>query len=128
MEIFEATLALLAAALILSAVAGRLAVPYPSFLVLGGLVLGFLPVVPGVQLDPDLAFALFLPPILFEAAYYTSWRDFRANLRPIFLLAMGLVLSPADSSLPDGQGDRLTGLNRAPNRWALISALTPCSP
>jgi len=91
LEIFEATLALLAAALLLSAVAGKLAVPYPSFLVLGGLVLGFLPVVPGVQLDPDLAFALFLPPILFEAAYYTSWRDFRANGRAIASLAIALV-------------------------------------
>lgn len=91
MEIFEAILALLAAALLLSSVAGRFAVPYPSFLVLGGLVLGFLPIVPGVELDPELAFALFLPPILFEAAYYTSWRDFRANIRTIASLAIVLV-------------------------------------
>ena len=91
MEIFEATLALLAAALILSAMATRFAIPYPSFLVMGGLILGFLPIVPGVELDPELAFALFLPPILFEAAYYTSWRDFRANGRAIASLAVGLV-------------------------------------
>lgn len=91
MEIFEATLALLAAALLLSWVAGRFAVPYPSFLVLGGLVLGFLPILPRVDLDPAIAFAVFLPPILFEAAYWTSWRDFRANARPIFGLAVVLV-------------------------------------
>lgn len=91
MEIFEATLALLAAALVLSSIAARLAVPYPSFLVLGGLALGFLPVIPGIELDPALAFALFLPPILFEAAYYTSWRDFLANWRPIASLAVALV-------------------------------------
>ena len=91
MEIFEATLVLLAAALALSAVAGRLAVPYPSFLVIGGLALGFLPGLPAIKLDPALAFALFLPPILFEAAYYTSWRDFRANIVAIGSLAIGLV-------------------------------------
>lgn len=91
METFEATLALLAAALLLSAIAGRLAIPYPSFLVVGGLVLGFLPVVPGVELNPRLAFALFLPPILFEAAFLTSWRDFRANAKPIAGLAVVLV-------------------------------------
>jgi CPA1 family monovalent cation:H+ antiporter len=91
LEIFEATLALLAAALVLSALAGRLAIPYPSFLVVGGLVLGFLPIVPGIELDPGLAFTLFLPPILFEAAYYTSWRDFRANGQAIGGLAIALV-------------------------------------
>ncbi len=91
MEVFEATLALLGAALFLSAIAGRLAVPYPSLLVLGGLALGFLPLAQHIELDPELAFALFLPPILFEAAYYTSWRDFTANIRPIAGLAVMLV-------------------------------------
>jgi CPA1 family monovalent cation:H+ antiporter len=90
-EVFEATLALLGAALFLSAIAGRLAVPYPSLLVLGGLALGFLPLAQHIELDPELAFALFLPPILFEAAYYTSWRDFTANIRPIAGLAVMLV-------------------------------------
>jgi CPA1 family monovalent cation:H+ antiporter len=91
LEVFEATLALLGAALFLSAIAGRLAVPYPSLLVLGGLALGFLPLAQHIELDPELAFALFLPPILFEAAYYTSWRDFTANIRPIAGLAVILV-------------------------------------
>ncbi len=91
MEIFEATLALLAAALILSAIAARLSIPYPSLLVLGGLVLGFTPVLPPVELDPAIAFALFLPPILFEAAYSTSWRAFRTYLAPILGLAVVLV-------------------------------------
>ncbi len=91
MEIFEATLALLAAALGLTALAGRLAIPYPSLLVVGGLIIGFLPTRHGVVLDPALAFALFLPPILFEAAYSTSWRDFRDHFRPIMSLAVLLV-------------------------------------
>ncbi len=90
MEVFEATLGLLSAALLLSAIAGRLHVPYPSFLVIGGLALGLWRA-PPFMLNPSLAFALFLPPILFEAAFYTSWRDFRANLRPIISLAIVLV-------------------------------------
>jgi CPA1 family monovalent cation:H+ antiporter len=60
-------------------------------LVLGGLLLGFVPGLPTVTLDPDLVFLLFLPPLLYEAAWTISWRDFRANLRPISLLAIGLV-------------------------------------
>ncbi len=91
MEIFEATLSLLAVALLLSALAGRLAIPYPSVLVIGGLGLSLLPPPPGAGFDPALAFFLFLPPILFEAAYYTSWRDFRANALPIGSLAVVLV-------------------------------------
>lgn len=91
MEIFEATLALLSLALFLSVIAGRLHVPYPSFLVMGGLLIGFLPMAPGVALEPKLVFTLFLPPVLFGAAYATSWRDFRANGRAIFALAVVLV-------------------------------------
>jgi CPA1 family monovalent cation:H+ antiporter len=91
LEIFETTLALLGMALILSVVAGRLRVPYPSFLVVGGLAIGFLPIAPGVELDPTLVFALFLPPVLFSAAYTTSWRDFVENIRPILALAVMLV-------------------------------------
>jgi Na+/H+ antiporter len=91
LEIFEATLALLSMALILSLVAGRLRVPYPSFLVIGGLIIGFLPIAPGVELEPRLVFTLFLPPVLFGAAYTTSWRDFRENIRPIAALAIVLV-------------------------------------
>jgi CPA1 family monovalent cation:H+ antiporter len=45
-----------------------------------------------VHLDPELVFLFFLPPLLYPAALYTSWRDFRANIRPISLLAVGLVL------------------------------------
>jgi CPA1 family monovalent cation:H+ antiporter len=92
LEVFGAVLGVLAAALILTAIAGRLAVPYPSLLVLGGLAFGFLPFLPmPPRLDPHFALALFLPPILFEAAYFTSWRDFRDNLRPIAGLAVAVV-------------------------------------
>ncbi len=88
----EAVVLLLGAVLVLMAVARRIVIPYPIFLVLGGLVLGFVPGVPAVRLDPEVVFLIFLPPILWAAAYFTSLRDFQANLRPISLLAVGLVL------------------------------------
>ena len=75
----------------LGTLARRLVIPYPILLVIGGLLLGFVPGLPPVRLDPDLVFFVFLPPILWSAAYFTSFRDFRANLRPILLLALGLV-------------------------------------
>ena len=89
----ETVVALLAAVLVLASAARRILIPYPIFLVLGGLVIGLLPHVPVVRLDPDLVFLIFLPPVLYSAAYFTSLRDFRANLRPITLLAVGLVLA-----------------------------------
>src|SRR5215468_11354085 len=89
----ETVVALLAAVLVLATAARRVLIPYPIFLVLGGLVIGVLPRVPVVRLDPDIVFLIFLPPVLYSAAYFTSLRDFRANLRPITLLAVGLVLA-----------------------------------
>ena len=90
--LIELVLLLLVAATALAIVARRLGLPYPILLVLGGLGLGAIPGLPRVELPPELVFLLFLPPILFAAAYFTSVRDFKANLRPIGLLAVGLVL------------------------------------
>jgi monovalent cation/hydrogen antiporter len=89
----ETVIALLAAVLALATAARRVLIPYPIFLVLGGLVIGVVPNVPIMRLDPDLVFLIFLPPVLWSAAYFTSFRDFKANLRPITLLAVGLVLA-----------------------------------
>lgn len=89
----EIIILLLMAVLALTTVARKLVIPYPILLVVGGLVLVFVPGLPTVRLDPDLVFLFFLPPILWAAAYFTSWRDFRVNLRPIALLAVGLVLA-----------------------------------
>jgi Na+/H+ antiporter len=73
-------------------IARKLAVPYPIFLVVGGLALSFIPHLPEVKLNPTVVFYFFLPPLIYPAALFTSWRDFRRNLRPILLLAIGLVL------------------------------------
>jgi hypothetical protein len=62
-------------------------------LVISGLALSFIPRLPEVKLNPEIVFYFFLPPLLYPAALFTSWRDFRRNLRPILLLAIGLVLA-----------------------------------
>ncbi|HUP53937.1 MAG TPA: Na+/H+ antiporter [Methylomirabilota bacterium] len=82
----------LAFAVALTYFARRLRIAEPILLLLGGIVLSQLPNLPDIVLAPDLVFILFLPPILFAAAYFTPIRDFKANIRPILLLAIGLVL------------------------------------
>ena len=69
-----------------------LRVPYPVLLVIGGLALGLVPIVPNVELPPDLILLIFLPPLLYSAAFFSSPRDLRANLRPIASLSIALVL------------------------------------
>src|SRR6266853_6093590 len=71
--------------------ARRLGTPYPIVMVIGGLLLGVVPGVPVIALNPDLVFLVVLPPLLYVAAWNTSWRDFRYNFVGIFLLAFGLV-------------------------------------
>jgi Na+/H+ antiporter len=75
----------------LAVLARILGVPYPITLVVGGSVIGFVPGVPSVELDPDLVLLIFLPPLLYGAAFFTSLRDLRRNARPIALLAIPLV-------------------------------------
>jgi monovalent cation/hydrogen antiporter len=70
----------------------KLRIPYPILLVLGGLALGFVPGLPEIDLPPDLVLVGVLPPLLYGAAFFTSLRDLRANVRPVGLLAVGLVL------------------------------------
>src|SRR5438477_4602547 len=72
-------------------VSKKLKTPYPIVLVLGGLLLSFVPGIPRINLSPDLVFFVILPPLLYSAAWLTSWREFSYNLVSIFLLAFGLV-------------------------------------
>src|SRR5881398_2380508 len=88
-EIIVLLFALLA---VLAVLACRVALPYPIVLVIGGLGLSFVPGLPEVKLNPDTVFYFILPALLYPAALFTSWRDFRRNLQPILLLAIGLVL------------------------------------
>jgi monovalent cation/hydrogen antiporter len=75
----------------LAVLARVLNVPYPIILVVGGAGIGFVPGVPELQLDPDLVLLIFLPPLLYGAAFFTSLRDLRRNARPIALLSIGVV-------------------------------------
>jgi CPA1 family monovalent cation:H+ antiporter len=86
-------LGLMVAVVGLSVLARSVGVPYPIMLVLGGLALGFLPGVPAVELPPELVLVLFLPPLLYWAAFFSSPRELLADLRTISLLAVGLVLA-----------------------------------
>src|SRR3954471_16160492 len=95
MTTIELTLFLIGVVIILTAVSRRFGVSTPIAMVLGGLLLSFVPGVPSVELPPDLVFLGFLPPLLFAGGYFTSMRDFKANLRAIVLLALGLVLFTA---------------------------------
>src|ERR1700736_5803274 len=88
----ETVVLLFAAIAALVLIARKIDVPYPIVLVLAGLGLSFVPHLPEVKLNPEIVFYFFLPPLIYPAALFTSWRDFRRNLRPILLLAIGLVL------------------------------------
>ena len=76
---------------VLVVLAPVLRIPYPILLVLGGLALAFVPGLPEFELPPEVILLGFLPPLLYSSAFFTSVRDLRANLRPISLLAIGLV-------------------------------------
>ncbi len=88
----ELVLGLFVVIVALAYLARRVGVAYPILLVVGGLLLAFVPGLPAIELEPDVVFLLLLPPILFGAAYQTPIRDIKANARPIALLAVGLVL------------------------------------
>src|SRR4051812_19069108 len=94
MLIFEWILALLLGAVLLSALARRIGAPYPALLALGGAVVAFLPGAPWLELEPELILALFIAPVLLDAAYDSSLRDLRDNWRPVsvlVLIAVGLT-------------------------------------
>jgi Na+/H+ antiporter len=92
-EDFEIVLAALFVSVAgLNAIARWLSVPYPIPLVLGGLVLGLLPGIPEIELEPDLVLVIFLPPLLYAAAFFSDLRALRSDLRAISMASIGLVL------------------------------------
>jgi monovalent cation/hydrogen antiporter len=109
----------------LNALAHWTSVPYPIPLVLGGLVLGVLPGMPEVRLEPDLVLVIFLPPLLYAAAFFADLRALRADLRPISLLAIGLVL--ATTGAVAVLGHEAIGLSW-PLAFALGAIVSPTDP
>jgi len=115
---------------LLAIVARRTRIPHPILLTIGGVVLALIPGLPEIHLEPELVFNLFLPPLLYPAAVYTSWRDFRTNLRPILLMATVLVLItmaataslfPALTGLPLAVGFVFGALISPPDAVAALS-------
>jgi len=92
-EIEPLLLALIVAVAGLSVLARLVRVPYPILLVLGGLLLGFVPGMPAVELPPELVLVAFLPPLLYWAGFFSSPRELQADARAISMLAVGLVLA-----------------------------------
>lgn len=91
MHAFEWFIGLMLGAMLLSALARRLGVPYPTFLALGGIAIAFLPNSPNWTLEPDLALALFVAPVLLDAAFDTSTRDLRDNWFSVTMLVLAAV-------------------------------------
>src|ERR1700736_2358659 len=86
-----AFLLLLFVTIVIGALAKRLNTPSPILLVIAGLLIGFVPALPRITLNPDVIFFVFLPPLLYAAAWDTSWREFKNAIVNILLLAIGLV-------------------------------------
>jgi CPA1 family monovalent cation:H+ antiporter len=93
MLLLELVLLLMMCAVALGWLARHYNFPYPIALVVGGALLGLIPKLPQFPFDPQLILVIVLPPILYQAALLTSWSDFKANIRPISLLAIGLVIA-----------------------------------
>jgi CPA1 family monovalent cation:H+ antiporter len=93
MLLLELLLLLMICAVALSWLARHFKLPYPIALVIGGLLLGLVPNLPQFPFDPQLILVVVLPPVLYQAALLTSWTDFKAHIKPISLLAIGLVIA-----------------------------------
>jgi monovalent cation/hydrogen antiporter len=94
MQEFEQVLLIFLVAVLLAAAARRVGAPYPAFLALGGALLAFVPGVPRLSLPPELVLALFVAPVLLDAAFDASLRDLRDNWAPVaglVLVAVGLT-------------------------------------
>jgi CPA1 family monovalent cation:H+ antiporter len=95
MENIAVVIFLLTVVTVLAEITDKVNIPYPILLVLAGIGIGLIPGLPHIELEPDIVFLVFLPPILYEAAWNTSWANFKKARRPIFLLATGCVIFTA---------------------------------
>jgi CPA1 family monovalent cation:H+ antiporter len=117
-EDFEIVLAALFVSVAgLNVIARWLSVPYPIPLVLGGLALGLLPGIPEIELEPDLVLLIFLPPLLYAAAFFSDLRALRSDLRAISMASIGLVLVTIGAVAVIG-----TRRSGSRGRWPLRSA------
>jgi CPA1 family monovalent cation:H+ antiporter len=92
MDNFKIVILLMAIVIGLTAFVNKRKMPLPVLFVLAGLIIGFVPQLPNLALDPEVVFIIMLPPLLYDAAFKTSWLDFKTSIRPISALAITLVL------------------------------------
>src|SRR3954452_2917257 len=138
MRQFELILSVFVAAVLLAATARRVGAPYPVFLALGGALLAFVPGVPSLTLPPELALALFVAPVLLDAAYDTSLRDLRDNWAPVaglVVVAVGLTTAAVAAEghllvpqMPWGAGVALVAILAPPDAVAATAVLRPLRP
>ncbi len=95
MEQYSIVIFLLAVMIALSAVADKIKLPYPIILITAGIAIGFIPSLPNIELNPEIIFLIFLPPLLYDAAFNISFKDFKTNINTIGSLAIGLVFITA---------------------------------
>ena len=88
---FQTVIFIFAILIGLSAIADKIKLPYPILLVGTGLVMGFVPFLPNLALNPEVALVIFLPPLLYDAASRTAWQEFTRSIKPIATLAVTLV-------------------------------------
>jgi len=134
----EELLGLFAAAVILAATARRVGAPYPVFLALGGALLAFLPGAPSFAVPPDLALALFVAPVLLDAAYDASLRDLRDNWAPVTSLvvfavalttaAVAVVVHTLVPTMPWAAAVALGAIVAPPDAVAATAVLRPLRP
>lgn len=137
MELFEWTLAILLGAVVVSALARRLEVPYPALLALAGAALAFLPFAPRIEIDPELALVLFVAPVLLDAAFDASPRDLKRYWRPLaslVLIAVGLTTAAvafvgwAIAGLPIAAAVALGAIVAPPDAVAASAVLSQVRP
>src|ERR1700747_3628501 len=138
MRELEQILGLFVAAVILAAAARRVGAPYPVFLALGGALLAFLPGAPSFTVPPDLALALFVAPVLLDAAYDASLRDLRDNWAPVTGLvvfavgfttaAVAIVAHTLITTMPWAAGIALSAVVAPPDAVAATAVLRPLRP
>jgi monovalent cation/hydrogen antiporter len=138
MAVFEWIVVLLLASVLLAGAARRMGAPYPAFLALGGAAIAFVPGAPRLVLDPDLALALFVAPVLLDAAFDTSLRDLRDNWLPVaglVLVAVGtttaavaLVAHALVPGLPWGAAIALGAIVAPPDAAAATAVLRQVRP
>jgi Na+/H+ antiporter len=95
MENYSIVIFILAIMIGLSAIADRIRLPYPVLLIVAGIAIGFVPAIPDVVLNPEIVFLIFLPPLLYDAAFNISYQTFKTNINTIGTLSISLVFITA---------------------------------